>query len=55
MNFCDGELGELERMMKEVPNFGKKFITLKDRDCPCCLHWDQKKRECRLEECPYFD
>ena len=52
-DFCDGELGKLERMMKEVPNFDKRYIHTAERDCPYCRHW--KNNRFSADKCPYFD
>jgi len=40
-------------MMKEVPNFDKRIVPVKDRDCELCRHWNGEK--CTLSDCPYFD
>lgn len=52
-DFCDGELGKIERMMKEVPNFDKRYVHKAERDCPYCRHW--LKNRCSLDKCSYFD
>ena len=52
-DFCDGELGRIERTMKEVPDFDKRHVDKEERDCPCCKYW--QKRSCTLDKCPYFD
>ena len=52
-NFCEGKLSEFERMMKEIPNFDKRIIPKKERDCEKCKLWDGKK--CSVPKCPYFD
>ena len=52
-DFCDGELGKIERMMKEVPNFDKHYAHKAERDCPYCRHW--LKNHCSLDKCTYFD
>jgi len=52
-NFCEGELRKIERMMKEVPNFDKRIVPDKERDCMKCRYWNDEK--CTMAKCPYFD
>ena len=56
MLFTEGkEEREYERMMQQKPRFDKRRQqTAKQRDCPYCLYFDEKKKCCGLEKCIVF-
>ncbi len=56
MLFTEGkEEREYERMMQQKPCFDKRKQQMeKQRDCPHCLYFNEKKKCCGLEECTVF-
>jgi hypothetical protein len=55
MLFTEGKLQGYERMMQQKPDFGRNPIkTMKERDCPHCLHFNQKAKKCGLRKCAMF-
>lgn len=55
MIFCEGDLGETERLMKQIPNFDKSRIRLPEKDCRLCKRFDSSIQSCRLDYCPVYD
>ena len=65
MLFTEGELSSFERMMQEVPRppgirrtFGDNQLrgpTIQDRNCPDCLFYDSRRKQCKQEKCVLFD
>lgn len=64
MLFTEGELSSFERMMMEVPRPRKKRAfesnqlrgpTIQERNCPDCLFYDSRRKQCKQEKCVVFD
>ena len=65
MLFTEGKLRIFENMMKEIPKTTKNEelkesndlseLTIKERDCPYCLHFDSKRKKCDQKKCVVFD
>jgi len=65
MLFTEGELSSFERMMQEVPRPPRiqrtfeanqlRGPTIQDRNCPDCLFFDSRRKQCKQEKCVVFD
>lgn len=56
MYFTEGEDIEYERIMQEIPGHNRRNIrTAKERDCPCCLYYNKRKKKCRFSYCIVFE
>lgn len=55
ITFTDGSDLEYERMMQSVPCFGNNPKTVKQRDCPHCLHYCENQKVCKETHCIVFD
>lgn len=53
--FTEGATQEFEREMQITPGFTKLPRTQKERDCPHCLYWDEKKKRCKENTCIVFE
>lgn len=50
-----GKLQRYEHLMQEKPGFDCQCIKImKKRDCPHCLHYDNKAKNTVLKNAPYF-
>lgn len=55
MLFTEGKSQEYERMMQQMPGFDRRPVkTMKERDCPHCVHYDPKSKKCALKACIIF-
>lgn len=55
MLFTEGKSQAYERLMQEKPCFDRHPVkTMKERDCPHCLHYDNEAKKCGLGKCPVF-
>ncbi|MPM85518.1 hypothetical protein SDC9_132599 [bioreactor metagenome] len=53
--FTEGKSQAYERLMQEKPCFDRHPVkTMKERDCPHCLHYDNEAKKCGLGKCPVF-
>ncbi len=65
MLFTEGELSSFERMMTEVPRPPRilrksesnqlRDPTIQKRNCPDCLFYDSRRKQCKQEKCIVFD
>ena len=65
MLFTEGEDAAFERMMQEVPRPLKRRQkyednrlrgpTIEERNCPDCIHYDSRRKQCKKEKCVVFD
>lgn len=55
MKFCEGELRFYESLMQGVPNFDKRPLTAKEKNCKYCACYDRRKKRCKRGKCPYFN
>lgn len=55
MYFTEGRHQQFEREMQSTPGFGRNPKTIRERDCPYCLHWDENKKRCKEPHCIVFD
>ncbi len=64
MLFTEGELSSFERMMRETPRpprinnvFESNRLrgpTIQKRNCPGCLSYDSRRKQCKQEKCVVF-
>lgn len=65
MLFTEGEHNSFERMMTEIPRpprsqrrFEKYQLrgpTIQERNCPDCLFYDSRHKQCKKEKCIVFE